>query len=195
MSRGLLVLMVMVTGGIAAADEMVGVPGTGTQFPTPVDATIAARPVRLVLTGTALRQKFYFNVYSIASYLEEGARAASAEELAEIDRPKRLHLVMERTVDGNNMAEAFRAAIRMNYAEPAFAEEVDRLAQMLRNDTARKGDHIILTHVPGVGLQVSLAGKVDFLIKNPRFSRAIWDIYLGKQNLGESIKQGLVSRL
>jgi hypothetical protein len=193
--RSMLVLVLMAAPGMATADEQVGVPGTGTQYTTPIDATVAARPVKLVLTGTALRQKYFFNVYSIGSYLEEGAEVHSPEELAEVDRPKRLHLVMERTVDGKAMADAFRAAIRMNYPEPAFEEEVERLAQMLRNDTARKGDHIHLTHVPGMGLQVSLAGKIDFLIKNPRFSRAIWDIYLGKQNLGEHIKHGLVSRL
>jgi hypothetical protein len=93
------------------------------------------------------------------------------------------------------MAGAFRAAIRMNYAEPAFADEVTKLMQFLRTDTARKGDQIFLTHVPGVGLHCSLAGKAEFLIKDVAFSRAVWDIYLGKNNLGEGIKKGLVSRL
>ena len=27
------------------------------------------------------------------------------------------------------------------------------------------------------------------------FSRAVWDIYLGRNNLGEGIKKGLVSRV
>jgi hypothetical protein len=65
----------------------------------------------------------------------------------------------------------------------------------MRATTARKGEHIYLTHVPGIGLQVSAAGKADFLIKTPAFSKAVWDIYLGKKNLGEAIKKGLTSRL
>jgi hypothetical protein len=102
---------------------------------------------------------------------------------------------MERAVDGKDLAEAFRAAVRLNYPDPAFAREITTLAQFLRSTAAQKGDHILLTQVPGVGLHCSLAGKADFLIKNPAFSRAVWDIYLGKNNLGEGIKKGLVSRL
>ena len=49
---------------------------------------------------------------------------------------------MERTVDGKDMAEAFRAAIRANYAEPAFGDEVTMLVQFMRSSVARKGDHI-----------------------------------------------------
>jgi hypothetical protein len=102
---------------------------------------------------------------------------------------------MERTVDGKDMAEAFRTAIRMNYPEPAFTDEVNKLTGFMRSDSARKGDHITLTHIPGIGLHCTWAGKAEFLIKNVSFARAVWDIYFGKNNLGEKIKRGLTSRL
>jgi hypothetical protein len=190
-----LTLAALVALGAVASAQTVGVPRSGVQFPVKVTAGVAGKPVTLVLTGAALRQKLFVNVYAVGSYLQEGVKVRSAEELAAVEAPKRLHLVMERTVDGQDLAGAFRAAIRMNYPEPAFAREVDTLSQFLRSTALQKGDHIHLTHVPGVGLQCSLAGKADFLIKNPRFSRAVWDIYLGKKNLGEEIKKGLVSRL
>jgi hypothetical protein len=195
MRHGLLVLALLATGSVVCAEEMAGVPGSSTRFPTAMIASVAGRPVTLLLTGTAMRQKWYFNVYSVASYIAEVGQVDTPEKLAEADCPKQLHIVMERTVPGTEMADAFRAAIRMNYPEPEFTEEVNRLAQVLRNDTARKGDHLVMTHVPGVGFHCSLAGRVEFMIKNPKFSRAIWDIYLGKENLGEAIKKGLVSRL
>jgi hypothetical protein len=83
----------------------------------------------------------------------------------------------------------------MNYPEPAFADEIATLTQLLRSDSARKGESIYLTHVPKVGLHCNRSGKVEYLIKSPKFARAVWDIYLGKNNLGEAIKKGLVSRL
>ena len=52
-----------------------------------------------------------------------------------------------------------------------------------------------LTHVPGTGLHVLLVGKNGRYIKNPRFARAVWDIYFGPNNLGDPIKKGLTSRL
>jgi hypothetical protein len=191
----LAVVGVVLASAATAAAQLVGVPGSGAQYQSTVECSVAARPVKMVLTGVALRQKLFVNVYAIGSYVQEGVRVRSAEELAAVNCPKRLHLIMERAVDGKDLAEAFRAAIRMNYPEPAFAREITTLTQFLRSTAAQKGDHILLTHVPGVGLQCSLAGKADFLIKNPQFAKAVWDIYLGKNNLGEAIKKGLVSRL
>ncbi len=195
-SGRILAAIVVACGGAGAlAAEVVGVPGSGTQYSTPVETVSDGKPVRLVLTGTALRQKFFLNVYAIGSYIQEGVSVRTAEELTASDSPKRLHLIMERAVAGKDMAEAFRAAIRLNYPEPAFAAEVNALAQQLQNHTAEKGDQILFTHIPEVGLHCNLIGKTDFTIKNVQFSRAVWNIYLGKNNLGEAIKKGLVSRL
>jgi hypothetical protein len=182
-------------GTTLLAAELVGVPGSSTKYPSEIDAAVGGKTVRMVLTGTAMRTKFVVNVYAIGSYVQQGTAARSAEALAAADCPKCLHLVMERTVDGKDMAEAFRAAIRMNHPEPEFNEEVNTLSQFMRSTSARKDEHIHLTHVPGVGLHCNLAGRAEFLIKNVRFAHAVWEIYLGKNNLGESIKKGLVSRL
>jgi hypothetical protein len=179
-------------GGIAA--ELVGVRGSNTQFTTTMDWTVNDKPVKMVLTGTALRQKVFVNIYALASYVEEGANVKTADDLAAADCTKQLHLVMERTVAGPDMAEAFRSAIRLNHPAPNFADEVQMLVEKLQGATAVKGDHIYLTHLPGVGLQVKM-GRQEFIIRNPEFTRAVWDIYLGKNNIGEGIKKGLTSRL
>jgi hypothetical protein len=195
-SRLIAVALVALAGGagLMAADQ-VGVPGSATTFPSQAETSLGGPAVKLRLTGTAMRTKYLFNVYALASYVVEGVKVGSPEELAAIDRSKQLHLVMERNVDGKDMAEAFRAAIRMNYPEPVFNDEVATLVQFIRSIDAQKGDHVYLTHVPGVGLHCYVAGKGAIQIKNLAFSRAVWDMYLGKNNLGEQIKKGLVSRL
>jgi hypothetical protein len=194
---GLALAVVLMTlgGATLLAAELVGVPGSSTQYPSEIEAPVAGKTVKMALTGTALRTKLIVNVYTIGSYVQQGATVHSAEELAAADSPKRLHLVMERCVDGKDMAEAFRAAVRRNHPEPAFNDEINTLMQFMRSTTVRKGDHIHLTHVPGIGLHCSMAGKADFLIKNVAFAHAVWEMYLGKNNLGEAIKKGLVSRL
>ncbi len=187
--------MLFVCAARLSAVELVGVHGSSTQYTTTMDLSIGDKPVRLVLTGTAVRQKFFFNVYSIGSYLVEGAAVHHAEELAAVDLSKQLHLVMERDVPGSDIAEAFLLAIRQNYPMPAFNVEVSRLVEMIRDIDFKKGDHIYLTHQPGIGVRFLVVGKGDFTIENPEFSRTIWDIYLGKNNVGEGVKKGLVSRL
>lgn len=178
-----------------SATELVGVHGSSTQFTTTMDITIDGKPFHLVLTGVALREKFFFDVYTIGSYVVDGVAVHTAEELAALNQPKQLHLVMERDVEGGDIAEAFRLAVRQNYPSPAFDDEVNRLIGMIREIDFKKGDHVYLTHQPGIGLRCQVIGKGDFVIENPDFSRAIWDIYLGKNNLGDGIKKGLTSRL
>ena len=141
------------------------------------------------------RQKLFFNVYTLGSYVVEGAAVHTAEDVAGLDQPKQLHLVMERDVAGGDIAEAFSVAIRQNYPTPNFNEEVNRLVEVMREIEFKKGDNVYLTHQPGIGLRCQVIGKGDFTIENPDFSRAMWDIYLGKNNIGEGIKKGLVSRL
>jgi hypothetical protein len=182
-------------GATLLAAELVGVPGSSTRYPSEIEVPVAGKTVKMKLTGTALRTKLIVNVYAIGSYMQQGAAVDSAEALAAADCPKRLHLVMERTVDGKDMAEAFRAAVRLNHPEPELTDEINTLMQFMRSTSVRKGDHIHLTHVPGIGLHCSMSGKADFLIKNVPFAHAVWEMYLGKNTLGEAIKKGLVSRL
>ena len=193
-SRWLIVTVVAAALAGRLPAEPVGVPGSSTKYSDVVETTVNGKTVKLVLTGTAMRTKFLFNVYTIGSYVAQGASARTAEQLAAADCPKRLHLVMERAVDGKDMAEAFRAAIRLNHAEPALNDEVNSLVQFMRATSVKKDDHVVLTHVPGVGLECLVAGKTALLIKNVPLAHAVWEIYLGKNNLGDGIKKGLMSR-
>jgi Chalcone isomerase-like len=190
-----LVLVALCAIGLLAAGEVVGVGGSRTQYATLVEARVGDETVTLRLTGTALRQRYLFNVYTVGSYVQAGVTVAGAEELAAADCPKLLHLVMERDVDGKDLAEAFTTAIRRSHAAPAFAEELALLDNLLRGLSVKKGDHVRLTHVPKVGMHGALVGKTEFLIKNVAFSRAVWEIYLGPSPVTEPIKRGLVSRL
>lgn len=178
----------------AMATQLVDVPGSSNKYPATVETRIGDKPVKLILTGTALRARFV-NLYAIASYLQEGKTYATAEELAAADCAKRLHLIMEHDVSGDVMADALKQSIRKNYPRPLFAAEIDSMTAFIQKLDVNKGDHIWLTHVPTVGMHINFVGKADLLIKNARFSQPVWDIYLGKNNLGATIKKDLVSRL
>jgi hypothetical protein len=196
--RMLAVALIGLSAAGALANELVGVEGSSVQYPTPIASKIAGKDVRLVLTGTAERTKTFLisvNVYAIGSYIQEGVKVHSAEELAAANCCKQLHLVMERDIDGKDMAEAFHNAVRLNYDAPQFDHELSVLMEYMRAHPVKKGDHVWLTSVPGAGLHCNQVGKGDIKIDNPAFARAVWEIYLGKNNLGESIKKGLTSRL
>src|SRR5207249_3415452 len=123
------------------------------------------------------------------------AKVRTAEELAASDAAKRLHLVFLRSVGGREMAQTFRAVLRQNYPEPAFADEVKQLSDLFERTSAQRGDQVLITHIPKVGLHCRRVDREELLIKNVDFSRAVWENYFGKRNGSEAVKQGLLSEL
>jgi hypothetical protein len=183
------------TAPVTQQVEFAGTPGSDVKYPTRIESPIGGKQVKLALTGTALRKKVIVNVYTIGSYVEEGVAVASADELGTKDCAKQLHLVMETNVSGKQMAEAFTDAIRANYPKPKFDVEIGTLVQKLRVLELAKGDHVWITAIPGQGVRIDVVGKAAISIDGTAFAQAMWEIYLGKKNIGEAIKTALVSRL
>src|SRR5207244_2262045 len=117
------------------------------------------KPVKMVLTGAALRKRVVFKVYTIGSYVEAGSGVRSAEALAGADVPKQLHLVMERDVDGKDLADAVEKAIHKSRGDDAFPDELKSLAETMKALELKKGDHVRLTNVPKKGIECDVAGK------------------------------------
>jgi hypothetical protein len=169
--------------------------GGDPRFAPVITAQIGGRPVRLVLTGTAVRTKYLLSVYAIGSYLQEGVKVRDAEGLARVDAPKLLHLIFERNVAGATVADSFREAIALNHPAPEFAAELDRLDGCFRPRSVQRGDHVRLTLVPGTGLTCQFGSQPVVVIENVAFAHAAWEVYLGRKNLGAAIQMGLTSRL
>jgi Chalcone isomerase-like len=195
MNRVWMAAVVVLVAAVVGGAEQVQVPGTKTQFPSEIETKVDGKAVKMVLTGTALRRRFAVHVYALGSYVQEGVKVQTAEDLAACTSPKRLELIMQRDVGGKDMADAFLKGIRLNHPEPAFAEEVKELQEVIQKQALAKDDHVVLTFVPGVGLHCNVGGKTEFLIKNVQFAQAVWDIYFGKNNLGDAICKALLSRL
>ncbi len=188
------VLTVALAFGAATAGEMVGVDGSSARFPVAIEAQAAGHPVRLTLTGAALRKKAFLKLYTIASYLQDGVAAKTADQLAAADGVKVLVLVMEMDVAGQDIVDGMRSGVRLNHPADAFAPELAQIGQFLRGKRLEKGDRVTLIAAPGTGLRCQVAGKADAVVGDAAFARAVWDIYLGRRNVSDAVKSGLVSR-
>jgi hypothetical protein len=195
LSRLVIVAAVATLFAAVALGESVGVDGSSTEYQTKIETQVAGKAVKLDLTGAGLRKRVVFKVYTIASYVEAGAGVRSADALAAADCPKQLHLVMERDVDGKELAEAVEKAIHKARGDDAFTDELKVLAETMKALALKKGDHVRLTNVPKKGIECDIAGKKQVVIESSDFSRAIWEIYLGKKNIDDDLKKALVSRL
>src|SRR5262245_35445706 len=150
--------------------ESIGVEGTSTEYSTKIETKVGDKTVKMDLTGVGLRKRVLFKVYTIGSYIECGVRARSAEDVIDADCPKQMHLVMERDVDGKDMAEAVEKAIHKSRGEDAFAEELRSLSTTMKELELKKGDNIRLTNLPKKGLECDVVGKKIVLIENADFA-------------------------
>lgn len=188
-----LVAAVVAAPGMSA--DAVPVKGTSVSYAPAVSANVKDKTVQLNLTGVGLRTKVGFSVYTVASYVQDGTRVQKAEDLAKVDAARMLHLVMQRTVDPDDFIGAFRTAVGKSYPEDKFAAEFTQLVNAVGKNAAAKGDQVTLLHVPGEGVRIRVSNKVDVMIKNPAFSQALWEVYLGAKPLDEGLKKGLVGML
>ena len=141
-----------------------------------------------------MRTKWTFNVYSIASYVQEGAAVRTPEALASAAVPKKLCLTFERSVDGADLAKSFRESVALNHPAPAFAAELDALAGYFQEHPVRQGRSIWLSSEPNAGFRCQLTGAPALDPTERRVRAAVWEVYLGPKNLGVAIKTGLTSR-
>ncbi|MBX2813911.1 MAG: chalcone isomerase family protein [Myxococcales bacterium] len=184
-------LLLIILPTTTALGEEIKVRGADVTYPEAV--TIEGKTLKL--TGTGLRKKFIFNVYAIASYLDVNINNISAEGLARLDVVKRLHIIMQRSVDGNAMAEAFQTALRDHKEMPKLINNSRRLASYLRTGTAKKENYIIFDYIPSVGIRVSRTGKKPITLAGLTFAQALWDIYLGPNCISKKLKKSITERL
>lgn len=179
----------------AFAQDTAAVEGSSTRFPTQVTLPVDGKPVALKLTGTALRKKFVFNVYAMGSFLQDGAKASTAEEVAAAETAKMFYLVMEREVSSRDFTDAMKTAIGNTQDVEKFNGDFAQISTAIGDKALRKGDHVMLLASPNGQLKISIINRVELTIKNPEFSQAVWNIYLGSKPVNAEMKTGLVSRL
>ena len=181
----------------AAAAGRARVKGSDVTYAREVTRTIGGQSAALRLTGTALREKAFFNVYAIASYVAADHKPNGATALAGADVPKMLHLVMERDVDGEDMAEAIEDAIKKTHGGK-FRSEISKVNRLLSSSEAVEGESLIFVHVPGTGLECVRKGGEkpgSLTVNSVDFARAFWDIYLGPKPVTGDMKRALARSL
>lgn len=189
----LLVASLLALSGLAVgADE--NVTADGIPFPTTLEKKVGGTPTKLKLTGAGVYEKQTLKYCAVASYVQDGVTVKDAGQLVVEDCPKVLHLVMLRNVNGRDLHEAITDGIGRTDPSAAVKKEMKRFANRFRTKNTRKGDHIWMINVPGVGLRCNFAGDA-FTIKNVEFARAVWSNYFGTKNIGEQLKKDLASRL
>ena len=151
----------------------------------------------LVLNGAGVRYKAIFKVYTAALYL--GAKAGTPEEVYAAPGPKRMHIVMLRDIDANELGKLFTRGMQDNAPREEFSKSITGTLRMSDIFSAKKklsaGEYFYIDWVPGVGTTVVINGKAaGEPIKEPEFFTVLMKIWLGKAPADTQLKNALLGK-
>ena len=223
MTRSVLKLLMFATVSIAAvtqstAPDTVDEPRSGTPFPLSLTPPGGTTPHWLM--GTAIRQRTLLRVqiYAFGLYVDpEGARASLSRfagvsaptledderfyrHLLDLDFDMTLRLVMTRTVDGDDVAEAFDEALRPRLVRAVTdtigADELaalDRFRSYFDVDEVRTGTEVVFSCGPAGRLATSVGGDERPPINSRALCGALFDVYLGEDPISDDGKRSVVA--
>jgi Chalcone isomerase-like len=176
------------TGAAAAPAEVAGVKYPG---------LTAVGNANLLLNGAGVRYKAVFKVYAAGLYL--GTKAATPEAVYSAPGVKRLHVVMLRDIDANELGKLFTDGMRKNASREEFGKSIPGTLKLAEVFAARKrlaaGDAFFVDYQPGSGTTISINGKpVGEPIAEPVFFTALMKIWLGDNPADWQLKDALLGQ-
>jgi hypothetical protein len=159
--------------------------------------TTGVGPATLQLNGAGIRYKAVFKVYAAGLYL--GAKAATPEAVYAAPGAKRLHVVMLRDIDANELGKLFTDGMQKNATREEFGKSIPGTLKLAEVFAAKKrlvsGDSFFIDFVPGTGTVVSINGKpAAEPIAEPVFFTALMKIWLGANPADWQLKDALLGQ-
>jgi hypothetical protein len=161
------------------------------------DQSLQIAGSRLQLNGAGIRYKAIFKVYTAGLYL--GAKAATPEAVLAAPGPKRMHIVMLRDIDANELGKLFTRGMQDNAPREEFSKSIAGTLRMSDLFSAKKklatGENFSVDWVPGQGTTVLINGKAQGEpIKEPEFFSALVKIWLGHSPADAQLKEALLGK-
>ncbi len=191
MFRNALFALGLLVAQFAQAQQAVNVNGVRYEPTTPVAGT------SLLLNGAGTRYKFVIKVYTAGLYV--ASRASTTEEVLSAPGPKRLHVVMLRDIDGNELGKLFTRGMQDNSTRAEFGKAIAGTIRMSDIFSQKKrmasGESFSVDWIPGTGTVVQINGKVNGEpIKEPEFFAALMRIWLGPHPADDQLKDALLGQ-
>lgn len=149
----------------------------------------------LKLNGAGMRTKVIIKVYAAGLYLTD--KKTTMAEIAAIDGPRRVTIMMARDVSSDSFGSAFMEGLTDNTTSAersTMATQVTKFGEMFASVPGlKKGDTLHIDWLPGVGTQCELNGKkLGEVVPDVAFYNAILRIWLGDKPVDRSLKPAML---
>jgi hypothetical protein len=157
-------------------------------------AEIQVERLVLKLWGAGLREKWFFDIYTMGAYSESGN--CSAQALMAADETKYIRIDLLREVSSAKMARALRKAFRKNLPTDSSANlkaQVEAFLSYFGQDLAQ-GVTIELTYVPETGTTMKQNGEQSGeIVVGTAFAQALWSCYFSSKTCCKSLKSQILA--
>ncbi len=152
---------------------------------------------KLLLNGAGIRYKAVFKVYTAGLYM--GTKAATTEAVLAAPGAKRMHIVMLRDIDANELGKLFTRGMQDNSPREEFSKSIAGTIRLSELFSAKKklaaGESFSVDFVPGQGTTVLINGKASIEpIKEPEFFTSLLRIWLGNNPADAQLKDALLGK-
>ncbi|MBV2091893.1 MAG: chalcone isomerase family protein [Candidatus Thiodiazotropha sp. (ex Ctena orbiculata)] len=148
--------------------------------------------VTLELNGAGVREKFFFDIYVAALYLQKKSNQASV--ILSNDAAARVEMrMLYSEVKQEKFVQGWNDGFRANLDEPQFKQLVERLNQFNGwFETLTEGEMIELDYFPEKGTRVKIKGVEKGVIPGGDFFQALLGVWLGEKPVTKSLKEDLL---
>jgi hypothetical protein len=167
-ARWLVLGMVLAVGTAQAGQKQVG----GVDMPDSL--TLQGR--RIALAHMQLQKRLFFKLYVWSLYLENQPRSAS--EAIASNSVKRLHFRFLRNISREQLVGSMRDGLQKN-PDLKQGPMADHLRVMLSSlKDVQKGEDLVITYLPGVGLEIGGGASGGAFIPGKGFADALFSMWL-----------------
>lgn len=162
---------------------------TGAIFPKQIVFCYENRKRVLDVTGVASRKILFFDIYSIANYLETMGNDTldSVSAISTANTAKQIIIHFERTIQAAEIREQFRDSYVSRASVAELAVTRDSLESFLSfiQVGVDDGDRFAVRKMPGGRITVFFKNKKVTEFIDPLFGQIFWSIWLGNEAVVE----------
>ncbi|MET0066797.1 MAG: chalcone isomerase family protein [Candidatus Thiodiazotropha sp.] len=146
----------------------------------------------LQLNGAGIREKFFFDIYLIALYVEQPQQRV--ETLLQNPAPVHIDMfILYSEISQEKFADGWEEGFVANLTQKelrAVRDRLDRFKAMF--GTLHAGDRIGLDFIPAQGTRVRIQDQDQGLIPGWDFFQALLKVWLGDEPVSDSLKSELL---
>ena len=146
----------------------------------------------LLLNGSGIRSKLFFEIYVGAIYLVKTSHNSS--EILAATGPKSMQMTMlYKQVEAEKITGGWTDGFRANLTDEEFRRLDDRLERFnALFPTLHEGDTVRMDYSPGTGTRLSINGKPQGVIEGGDFMTALLKVWIGEHPADKALMKGLL---